>query len=176
MKGKTLARKVRETIPLTLFLLFLWVIFTEKTNWEHVVLGLVVAVLFARISFFLVGGRVDPSLNWKVALRFFPFAVLLSWEIIKASWDVLTRVLRPSLPISPRIIEFDSYLESDLAKTTLADSITLTPGTVTIEIEGERFFIHCLAEEHSEGLLEGKLERMVAWLFAEGPDDMRRLK
>ncbi|MBU4301185.1 MAG: Na+/H+ antiporter subunit E [Actinomycetia bacterium] len=176
MKLKAMSRTVRETIPLALFLFFLWLIFTEKTNWEHLLLGAIVAALFARISFFMVGGRLDPNLNWKVALRFFPFAALLSWEIMKASWDVLTRVFRPSLPISPRIIEFDSILDSDIAKTMLANSITLTPGTVTVEIEGKRFYVHCLAQEHESGLLEGKLERMVAWLFAEGPDDMRGLR
>jgi multicomponent Na+:H+ antiporter subunit E len=177
-KRKSIAGEVgaaRGTISLALFLFFLWFVFTEKTNWEHLLLGLIVAVLFARISFSIVGGRLDPGLNWKVLLRFFPFAVLLLWEIVKASWDVLTRVLRPSLPISPRIIDFDSVLDSDIAKTFLANSITLTPGTVTLEIEGKRFFVHCLAREHETGLLEGKLERMVAWLFSEGPEEMRSL-
>ncbi len=176
VKLKAMARTVRETIPLTLFLFALWIIFTEKTNWEHLLMGFIVAALFARVSFYVIGGKLDPNLNWKVGLRFFPFAILLFWEIMKASWDVLVRVLRPSFPISPRIIEFDSFLDSDIAKTMLANSITLTPGTVTIDVEGKRFYVHCLAQDHEDGMLEGKLERMVAWLFAEGPDDVRRLR
>lgn len=176
MKLRDLARIFRETAPLAVFLFILWLVFTEKTNWEHLLFGAVVAILFARISFYLVGGKLDPNLKLSVAARFPLFAVLLFWEIVKANWDVLRRVLSPRLPISPRITEFESYLESDIARTTLANSITLTPGTLTVEIEDSRFFIHCLAEENVAELLEGRLERMVAWLFQEGPGERRKLR
>jgi multicomponent Na+:H+ antiporter subunit E len=167
---------MRDAIPLALFLFLIWFVFTEKTNWEHLLTGAVVAYLFANVCFYLLGGKVDENLTWKVLLRFPVFGGLLLWEIIKANWDVIMRVLAPSLPISPRIIEFESYLESDIAKAALANSITLTPGTVTIEIEGSKFYVHCLAAEHKDGLLEGRLERMVAWLFSEGPPQERRLR
>lgn len=176
MKRGSRLETIRSIIPLSLFLFVLWIVFTEKTNWEHLLLGIIVAVLFARACFYLMDGRLDPSINYRVGVRFPVFAVLLFWEILKASFDVLRRVLDPRLPISPRIASFDTCLESDLARTTLANSITLTPGTVTVEIENEKYFVHCLAEEHQEGLLEGRLERMVAWLFAEGPPEERRLR
>lgn len=171
-----LAKRIRETVPLALFLFILWLVFTEKLNWEHLLLGIVVSIVFARVAFYLMDGRLDPNLTWKVGLKFPVFGVLLFWEIVKANWDVIMRVLAPSLPISPRIVSFESCLESDMAKTALANSITLTPGTVTIEIDRETFYVHCLAEEHAEGLLEGRLERMVAWLFDEGPSTERRLR
>jgi len=174
LKGRL--KFIREITPLSLILLFFWFVFTEKTNWHHIVFGVVVALIFAAVSYYLTGGRLDPKLNVSVALRFPVFAVLIFWEIIKANVDVLMRVFSPSLPISPRITAFDSVLESDIAKTVLANSITLTPGTVTLEIAGSRFYVHCLAAEHEEGLLEGRLERMVAWLFREGPVEMRKLR
>ena len=176
VRSRTLAKTIREIIPLALLLFVLWLIFTAKTNWHHLLLGAIVSVLFSWFSYYLLRGRLDPHLKAGVALRFPLFAVLLFWEIIKANWDVLKRVLAPSLPISPRIIDFESYLESDIAKTVLANSITLTPGTVTVDIQGQRFFIHCLSEDQVEDPGEGRLQRMTAWLLKEGPPEMRRLK
>jgi multicomponent Na+:H+ antiporter subunit E len=176
VRFRTLGKTAREIIPLALLLFVLWLIFTAKTDWRNLLLGAVVSLLFAAFSYYLLGGRLDPHLNVGVAIRFPIFATLLFWEIIKANWDVIKRVLAPSLPISPRIVAFQSYLESDIAKTVLANSITLTPGTVTVDIQGSRFFIHCLAKEHSENPGEGKLQRMTAWLFREGPSEMRGLK
>jgi multicomponent Na+:H+ antiporter subunit E len=172
---KSLFRKAWSIIPLGIVLFAFWVVFTGKTNWHHLLLGAIVALLLSAFSFYLLRGRLDPRLGAGFAVRFPLFAVLLFWEIIKANWDVIKRVLAPSLPISPRIIQFDTYLESDVAKTVLANSITLTPGTVTVDIVGSRFYIHCLAAEHGEDLLDGKLERMTAWLVGEGPPEMRRL-
>ena len=175
VKHRSLFRRALDIIPLAIVLFVFWIIFTGDIQWTQVVLGVVTAILLSAFSFHLLGGKLDPHLNAGVAVRFPVFAAILFWEIIKANWDVLKRVLAPSFPISPRIIEFDSYLESDIAKTVLANSITLTPGTVTCDIEGARFYIHCLAEDHAEEPGDGKLQRMTAWLFGEGPPEMRRL-
>lgn len=165
-----------ESLPLALVLFVFWIILTAKTNWHHLLLGAIVSVLLSWLSLHLLAGRLDPHLNGRMALRFPLFAALLFWEIIKANWDVLKRMFAPSFPISPRIVEFDSYLESDIAKTVLANSITLTPGTVTIEITGSKFYIHCLAEDFTEDPGSGTLQRMTAWLLQEGPPEMRRLR
>ena len=176
MKLRALVTKFKESIPLAIVLFVFWFIFTAKTNWHHLLLGAVVSLFVSVFSFYLLAGRLDPHLNAGFALKFPVFAALLFWEIIKANWDVLKRVFAPSFPISPRIVEFDSYLESDIAKTILANSITLTPGTVTIEIEGSRFYIHCLAEDFTEDPGSGTLQRMTAWLVGEGPPEQRRLR
>lgn len=175
MSFRSLFRKAWSPFPLAFLLFAFWVIFTGMTDWRELVMGAVVALLLSVFSLYLLRGRLDPDLDARVLLRFPVFSALLFWEIIKANWDVVKRVLAPSLPISPRIIEFDSFLESDVAKTVLANSITLTPGTVTVDIVGSRFYIHCLAAEHGEDLLDGKLERMTAWLLDEGPVEERRL-
>lgn len=176
MKLATLTRKTWQLIPLAIVLFAFWLIFTGKTNWHHLLLGAVTAVLISALSLHVLAGSLDPHLDAGFAIRFPLFAALLFWEIIKANWDVLKRVLAPSLPISPRIVAFDSYLESNIAKTVLANSITLTPGTVTVDIQGSRYFIHCLAEEHAEDPGSGTLQRMTAWLTREGPPEMRRLR
>ena len=176
MKLTVLTRRFLETVPLALVLFVFWLIFTEKANWHHLLLGAAVSLLVSWLSYHLLAGRLDPHLSAGVAARFPIFAVILFWEIIKANWDVLKRVFAPSMPISPRIVVFESYLESEIAKTILANSITLTPGTVTVEIEEKKFFIHCLAEAHAEDPGQGRLQRLTAWLMREGPADMRRLR
>lgn len=169
-------KRVWDVVPLSILLFALWVVFTAKTNWHHLLLGAVVSVFIAFLSYLLLAGRLDPHLNAGVAIRFPVFSAILFWEIIKANWDVLKRVLAPSFPISPQIVAFESYLESDIAKTVLANSITLTPGTVTVEIEGSTYYIHCLSDDHAEDPGDGKLQRMTAWLLQEGPPEMRSLK
>jgi multicomponent Na+:H+ antiporter subunit E len=74
------------------------------------------------------------------------------------------------MPISPGIIKFSSRLKSDVALTTLANSITLTPGTLTMDIIGGDYYIHCLAIELGEDLKKGggDFERRVAHVFGEG--------
>jgi len=63
-------------------------------------------------------------------------------ELLKANFDVARRVITPSLPINPGIIKFKSNLKSDYAKMVLANSITLTPGTLSIDIIDDTFYVH----------------------------------
>lgn len=133
------------------------------------------SLALATLASFLVPAHLDSSVDVGFAARMPVFSVILIWEIVKANWEVLRQVVAPSFPIDPRVMEYDSFLESDSARTVLAGAINLTPGSVTLEIEGNRFYVHCLAESQEEGMADGKLERMVAWLFREGPPEKRRL-
>lgn len=92
------------------------------------------------------------------AIRSFVFFLgYLPWilrQIALANLDVAKRVLDPSMPIDPRIISFQSTLKSDIAKTTLANSITLTPGTITVDIDPDgTFYVHSIAKEPADSLL-----------------------
>ena len=135
-----------------------------------------VSLVLALLASYAIPSEFEGHLNPGFSLRLPVFFALLLWEIIKANWDVLKRVVMPHMDIDPRVVEFDSFLESNAARTVLAGAINLTPGTVTLEIDDARFFVHCLAEVHGTDLVEGKLERMVAWLFREGPAESWRLK
>lgn len=169
-------RTIKRVATLTLILFAFWFLLTARVTAWNIAGGLVVSLALALLANYVVPSHFESHLSPGFSLRMPVFFVLLLWEIIKANWDVFKRVVKPHLDIDPRIIEFDSYLESDAARTVLAGAINLTPGTVTLEIDGPRFFVHCLAEAHDTDLAEGKLERMVAWLFREGPAESRRLK
>jgi multicomponent Na+:H+ antiporter subunit E len=82
--------------------------------------------------------------------RIFPILAYWCWlmvEIFKANWPVIKACLGANLDINPALVKVKTRCESDLAKTIFANSITLTPGTVTIEVEGDKMLIHALFEE-----------------------------
>lgn len=82
--------------------------------------------------------------------RIIPIFGYWAWllvEIFKANWPVIKACVRANLDINPALVKVKTRCESDLAKTIFANSITLTPGTVTVEIEGDKFLVHALFEE-----------------------------
>ena len=95
------------------------------------------------------------------AARFVPYWPWLGVEIVKSSFDVARRVLSPSMPISPTVFEVDSSQLTSMGQVVYANSITLTPGTVTLDIEGTRLRVHALSRDSIEYLLSGEMDRRV---------------
>jgi multicomponent Na+:H+ antiporter subunit E len=95
------------------------------------------------------------------ALLYLPW---LLWEIVKANLDVARRILDPRLPISPRIIRVKAGQRHDIARVIYANSITLTPGTVSIDVEGDEITVHALTEEAARGVESGEMARRVTRL------------
>lgn len=92
------------------------------------------------------------------AVTYWPW---LLWEIAKSAWDVTKRILDPRLPISPVLVRLKAGQESDVGRVTYANSITLTPGTITIELEGDELLVHALTREGAAGLAGGDMDRRV---------------
>jgi multicomponent Na+:H+ antiporter subunit E len=155
----------RRKVLLASLLFLFWIILTAALVMYELVLGAICSALVAVISFSILAHTLDRRITPKVLLRFPLYALAMVWEISKANIDVALIIINPKLPIDPRIIEYKTYLPDDLPRTVFADSITLTPGTVTVELDEERLYVHCLAPHHEEGLREGRLEHLVAWLF-----------
>ncbi len=95
------------------------------------------------------------------ALRYVPYWPWLSVEIVKSSFDVARRVLSPSMPISPIVFEVDASQHTTVGRVVYANSITLTPGTVTLEVQGQRLRVHALARDTVDDLLGGEMDRRV---------------
>ncbi|GAB5457225.1 MAG: Na+/H+ antiporter subunit E [Henriciella sp.] len=82
-------------------------------------------------------------------------ALMVYWvwlvvEIFKANWLVIKACLRSELDINPALVKVKTGCETDLARTVFANSITLTPGTVSVVIEGNKILVHALYEEHAQ--------------------------
>ena len=85
----------------------------------------------------------------------------LAWEIVKANFQVARIILDPKLPISPRLIRVPAPQQTDLGRVLYANSITLTPGTVSLDLRGDELLIHALTHEAAEGVRSGEMERRV---------------
>jgi multicomponent Na+:H+ antiporter subunit E len=134
-------------------------------------------------TFELVTGAISASVVsaalWKISLttpvrparavgravRFALYAPYLLWEIAKANVEVAYVVLHPDLPIDPEMVEFDAAVWSALPVTALANSITLTPGTLTVDVSRQHFMVHTLTRSSREELLSGTLERAIRFVF-----------
>lgn len=123
--------------------------------------GTIVAVALARVSL-----SRDPSRHSPVRLlRMVVYVPYLLWEILKANVQVAAVILHPRLPIDPRVTRLEAAVWGSLPVTTLANSITLTPGTLTVRVEGRNLLVHTLIPAAREGLFDGALERGVRFVF-----------
>ena len=124
--------------------------------------ALVVASLLWRIS---LSGFVNVRQLVGRLVRMAVYAPFLLWEIAKANVQIAYVVLHPSLPIDPEVVEFDAAVWAELPVTSLANSITLTPGTLTVDVTRQHFTVHALTKGAREDLLGGTLERAVRFVF-----------
>lgn len=97
--------------------------------------------------------------------RLFLYLLWLLWQIVRSGLYVAYIVLHPRMPVDPRIVYFRSLQANVQARVILGNSITLTPGTITIEITGDRFMVHALDEQVAQGLVSGDMEYRVARLY-----------
>ena len=132
------------------------------------------------ISFGVVSCLFVVYLSWRMGIidreglpvRLIPRALFYGpWlfkEIFKANVDVAKRTLTPYEPdISPRLFDTGVTQKSDLGRVIYANSITLTPGTVSIGVRGAYITVHAIAEDVADGLQEGEMDRHVTWLEGE---------
>lgn len=85
----------------------------------------------------------------------------LFWQIAKSNVDVAARILRPRMPIDPRVVRVKAGQANDVYRVIYANSITLTPGTVSIDIEGDEITVHALTAEAARNLESGEMGRRV---------------
>ena len=132
----------RNFLYLFILLLIIWIALTSSLNWQELAAGVAISLA---LSFFLYRTYTRlglPPLGVRRAAYFFIYLGVLFKEIIKANFDVAYRVLHPKMPIKPGIVVIKTKLKQDLAKMILANSITLTPGTFTLDIVGDNLLIH----------------------------------
>jgi len=173
MKGKERKGKGFGTLVTFCVMFLFWLLLSGHFNIfdpHHlflIVAGVICSAIIALISHdLLVKGKGEKMLS-----KSFRFLIYLGWElwqIVLANFDVAYRVLHPKMPIDPLIIEFDTSLRSDFALVTLANSITLTPGTITIDIKDGKFLVHAIAKKPADALLVDKtMQKKVADVYME---------
>ncbi|MDO4463903.1 MAG: Na+/H+ antiporter subunit E [Bacillota bacterium] len=151
------------------FIFFLiWIIFNGQFTLEIAAFGVVIAgLMYLFICKFL---NYHPKTDLLICKKFFlvlQYVFVLITEIIKANFAVIKMIMSSRYEIEPAIVRFKTDLKSTPARVLLANSITLTPGTITVSLEEDEYVVHCLDKELAEGInssvfvtLLRRLERM----------------
>jgi len=152
-----------------IIMLGFWLLFSGKFDFFHISLGVVSCLIVSTISSRLL---FPNALRSGLVMCWLKFAAYLPWlfyQIFLANLHVLYLSFHPRMMdlINPKIVEFDTRLKSDVSRTTLANSITLTPGTITIYagIMGI-FAVHCIDDKSGQDL-PGDMESKIAKVFDE---------
>ena len=136
-----------------LIFLALWIIFNGKVTLEIVLFGLVIA---AALDFFVIKFMDYRPQTTLKAIRLLPQMLLyflgLLREIFKANIQTTKLLYSAKYEVEPLLVTFRPGLKTDTARVVLANSITLTPGTITVTLEGDEFVVHCLDKELADGI------------------------
>jgi multicomponent Na+:H+ antiporter subunit E len=149
-------------VSLTLVLFVTWLLWSGHYTTFLIVSGFVTAVAIAAFTT-LVGSADREGHPIELLWRAFLYWPWLIKEIFVSALDVSAIILKPSLPISPRLIEVENTQDGPVGVVTYANSITLTPGTITIRVDRPHhaLLVHALTEEGAEGLLSGDMDQRV---------------
>jgi multicomponent Na+:H+ antiporter subunit E len=119
-----------------------WIIITASIETQEIVFGSIIALGVAAGTYWLFTNRGLAHLAPKRILYLIVYIPYYFYQVIVANLDVVYRVLSPSLPIKPGFVIAKTSLKSDSGKLGLANSITLTPGTITADISGDEVLVH----------------------------------
>lgn len=146
------------------FLLFgFWVLLNGSFTLEIAITGAVVCGLIWLFAYKFMG--YSPRAEWKLVKRFFRilgYGIWLVGEILRSAFAVMKLIWSPATQVEPQLVGVRSRLRTEAGRVVLADSITLTPGTVTVAIQDDRLLVHGLDCTLTEGMENSEMERRIA--------------
>lgn len=147
-----------------MYILFflLWVMFNGQITVEIVIFGLIIAAAM----YLFVCNFMDYSIKKDLVLiketgYILQYVGLLVWEIVKANMATIRLIMSIKHKNEPVLVSFKTSLKTPIAKTLLANSITLTPGTITVSLEEDEYVVHCLDKSFSEGLSDSSFVKLL---------------
>ena len=143
---------------------FLWIVFNGRITNEIITAGVLISLLvdvfvkkILKINF--------TGANLIKFLKLFPdafiYVIVLLIEIVKANMLISRLVLAPEIEVEPCLVRFKTPLKTQAARVALANSITLTPGTITVSLENNEFLVHALNRDIAHGLENSIFERIL---------------
>jgi multicomponent Na+:H+ antiporter subunit E len=158
-------KNLSRLITFVLLLVF-WIVFSGKFDAFHFGLGILSCAVVALVSHGLLFSNIGADRKLAMTGRFLLYLPWLIYQVILANLHVAKLVLSPG-GIHPRVVEIKTKLKSDLSMVTFANSITLTPGTITMDIADGTFYVHAISQKVADDLLSGDMENRVAKIFFE---------
>lgn len=159
-----------QTVVLFVGLMLFWLSMSGYFDLLHIGFGVVsagiVLFFFHSIRHYAFFEEEKSSLQGVRPFQFATYLFWLIWQIIKSGLYVAGVILKPSMPIEPSIVTFRADLPGPYAKMLLGNSITLTPGTLTVDIEGDLFTVHALTRETYAGIVDDSMPRQVLKLYS----------
>lgn len=149
-----------RVVSLVVVLAVVWLLLSGHTDALLLSLGAASCLLVAWIAHRMevVDHEGHPvHISWRAPM----YWLWLGWKIIEANIDVARRILHPALPVSPTVFKVHSSQKSDLGRVTYANSITLTPGTVSLSLSADEIEVHALSREAAAELMQGEMDRLV---------------
>jgi multicomponent Na+:H+ antiporter subunit E len=150
----------------------LWLLLSSSADIQHVLIGVVVSFIVAAGVGHVFAGVPKKWLSFRRYRYFIVYLVVFIREVFKANIDVAYRVLHPDLPINPGIVKIKTDIKSETGLTFLANSITLTPGTLSVDVDGEKGFlyIHWIDVksrdvEGASAVIAGRFESIIKEVF-----------
>ncbi len=145
-----------------LLLFGLWLILNGAVTAEICLFGAAITAALGVLAYALFGYTPKRELAFLKRLPlFFAYVPVLVWEILRANVTVMRIILSRRRELRQSLVVVETGLKTRFARFVLANSITLTPGTITVRTEGSRFTVHCLSREMSDGIEDGTLCRLL---------------
>ncbi len=171
-------------VALILMLFSFWIVLSGKFDAFHLTIGAIstIGVALGTRRLFGLSPTIGPdhthpmdAVPWTKLVLYIPWLI---WQIITSSLQVAFVVLHPKMPIEPGLVRFRAPLPHNLARLTLATSITMTPGTVTLDVQEDEFLIHSLTTKSALDLLplqgEGSMQRHIYSLYHDPATSLTR--
>lgn len=162
--------KVNRFIFTTLVMFLFWLAYTSTFQIEEVLTGLFASIVISFFTYDIFTTKGFSKNTLSSIFNFLYYIPVFIIEMVKANIDVAKRVINPSLPINPGIVAIKTDLQTDTGKLFLANSITLTPGTLTIDVIDDILYIHWIDvksdnTEEQQKLIAGKFEKLLRRIF-----------
>lgn len=170
---KIVGSSVVHMTGLALVLFAFWMVLSGRTETKFVVYGIITALVTTWITYpLLLVSNKDGSKKYFVFGVSIPKAIMyffwLMWQLVLANVDVLLATTAQELEIDPKVVRFRFKVDNPMASVVLANSITLTPGTVTLNVTDDGLYeIHALTANAAAGVLDGGMQKKVADLYGE---------
>lgn len=153
-----------------------WLLLSDQYSAVFLVMGLATAALVTASTHDLlmeaVGGQSPHARNLPVrAWYLVAYSGWIVWRILVASVQVAYFVAHPDMPLQPQVLRFRTTMRRPLAQVMLANSITLVPGTLTLNLDDGEYLVHALVPAAADDLVSARMQNMVARLFGEQQEE-----
>jgi multicomponent Na+:H+ antiporter subunit E len=134
-----------------------WLVLTQSPDPFHLALGMLSALVIARLH---TTGPAVPGVRWAALPIYLPWLI---WQVVLSGLHLCSLILHPRLPIDPKLVTYKTTLRDPAALTIFGNSITLTPGTITAEVNGDQLVVHAMDDASASGL--GDMEKQIVRVF-----------